>query len=921
MSKSRRRPADGAELHTRAAVTPDAGPGPAQQKAEQRARETSALNTLIRHVSANLSLDKVVHAALEGITTAIAPDVALLFLKEGDALVLHGVHTRGPAVHQDDPRVRRVGECLCGLAIKEGQALYSRNVPADSRCTRDECRQAGLISFAALPLHGATGVFGALGLASSTTERDFAEQATVLDTLSNEIAIGLQNALLYEDVRRNSAALARRNEELQAEIAERSRAEEALRESRERLRQLVENLSEVLWLTDWTTRTLLYVSPSYETVYGRSRQSLFENRRSWIETIHPEDRARVDRIFAEKGERGEYTEEVYRIVRPDGAIRWLRDRSFPIRDEQGRVVRWVGVAEDITAAKEAEEALRSTTERLGLIARTTAAVVGAVPLAEQAREMARQVRAAFNVDACVIRILDGEDLVLLASNGLSEEVLQPRFPAVWGIGGKILAERRPIFVANVYDDSGLNAIAHSPSARFQFRSYAGAPLLLGGRVIGILGIYKKEELRDLGASGLEHLQILANNITVAIMNDRLHRELMSERDRLAAEVIERRKTEERLRESEERHRLLTEYSRDMIFQCTTKGEFAYVSPACRTISGHEPDELIAHHVLAFVHPDEREAMQRALASIVEQPGERTYQFRARRKDGSYIWLETTAELLPGSAGARELEIFGVARDITARKRAEEELQQHRSELARVSRLSSLAQLAAGIAHELNQPLYAIVNYAESGLRAVQTGDAHSNVIIDDFQKVITQAERASAVIRRLRELLRKRPPRRRPADLNELIKGSLELVEPELRLAVVVPELRLGAGLPRIEADRIEIEQVLINLVRNALDSMSETPVHERELTIETRQIDRAAVGLTISDSGAGVPADALERIFDPFYSTKSEGMGLGLSISRAIVETHGGRLWIEPESRRGSVFHISLPASPGGARDVSGRE
>jgi PAS domain S-box-containing protein len=148
------------------------------------------------------------------------------------------------------------------------------------------------------------------------------------------------------------------------DITERKRAEEALRESEERFRQVVENINEVLWLTDWVKRELLYVSPSYETVYGRSCESLYKDRRSWIEAIHPEDRARISSSFAEKGRRGEYTEEEYRIIQPDGAIRWVRDRSFPVYNASGEVTRWVGVAEDFTERKLAEGALQRAHDEL-----------------------------------------------------------------------------------------------------------------------------------------------------------------------------------------------------------------------------------------------------------------------------------------------------------------------------------------------------------------------------------------------------------------------------------------------------------------------------------------------------------------------------------------------------------------------------
>ena len=148
------------------------------------------------------------------------------------------------------------------------------------------------------------------------------------------------------------------------DITERKRAEEAARESEERFRQIAENSGQVFWLTDWEKRELLYVSPSYERVFGLSCQSAYQNRRSWLEALHPEDRARIDRVFAEKGEQGETTEEEYRIVDPDGGVRWIRDRSIPVRNAAGKVYRWVGVAEDVTRRKRAEEALEAQRQRL-----------------------------------------------------------------------------------------------------------------------------------------------------------------------------------------------------------------------------------------------------------------------------------------------------------------------------------------------------------------------------------------------------------------------------------------------------------------------------------------------------------------------------------------------------------------------------
>jgi signal transduction histidine kinase len=250
-----------------------------------------------------------------------------------------------------------------------------------------------------------------------------------------------------------------------------------------------------------------------------------------------------------------------------------------------------------------------------------------------------------------------------------------------------------------------------------------------------------------------------------------------------------------------------------------------------------------------------------------------------------------------------------ARDITAVRRAEQESRQHQAELVHVCRLSTMGEVATGMAHELNQPLSAIVNYANGASRRLKSGSGDNETLVDAMTHISGQARRAGEIIKRLRALVGKQQPIRSVVDLNYLVREVCGFVEFETAKLEMQIEQRLWAEPIPVDVDLVQIEQVLLNLVRNALDALEECPVGGRSLVISTRRTDgRAMVG--VRDNGPGIPAERMDQLFDPFFTTKESGMGMGLPISLTILEDHQGTIRAESELGVGTLFHVELPVA-----------
>lgn len=308
---------------------------------------------------------------------------------------------------------------------------------------------------------------------------------------------------------------------------------------------------------------------------------------------------------------------------------------------------------------------------------------------------------------------------------------------------------------------------------------------------------------------------------------------------------------------------------------------------------------------ALIHPDDLPTLMAEIGQITDGQVHRG-EFRMVTRSGKIRWLSNNAKLLAREPGEETLRIVGAARDITEQRLAEDEARRLQQQLTHVARLSTMGEMASGIAHELNQPLTAIVNHADAcsmALRGSGTGDAATLV---DLETIAHQAARAGDIIRRLRSLVAKRDPTRVPVDVNACVRDVLRLEASEAKARRVMLELSLG-DIGLVMADTVQVQQVILNLVRNAIEAVMGMPEPRRRVRVST--VPRPSeVEFVVRDWGPEVEAGAVEGFFEPFYTTKAEGLGMGLPISRTIVENLGGRLHGSPGPDGGMVFAFVLP-------------
>ena len=287
------------------------------------------------------------------------------------------------------------------------------------------------------------------------------------------------------------------------------------------------------------------------------------------------------------------------------------------------------------------------------------------------------------------------------------------------------------------------------------------------------------------------------------------------------------------------------------------------------------------------------------------------EFRLVGLKGRQRWMELHAVPLRDPDGGISA-MLAITRDVTDRRHAEENQRQHRTVIAHTLRTLSMAEMATTIAHELNQPLTEIVNYSRGAIRRLKSTNDTTDQVIESLTIVSGEAERAANILRNIRNFLRKQPTRREKRDINAIVQSLLTIIQPELRQLAIRLNVALAPGLPMVEIVPVEIEQVILNLARNAIDAMACTTDRQKELAIVTRTGNATSVEVALSDTGSGLPPAELGDVFNPFFTTKPDGLGMGLAITRSIIEAHGGAIWIERTSGLGTTIAFSLPGAAG---------
>jgi PAS domain S-box-containing protein len=770
-------------------------------------------------------------------------------------------------MHQDQyPWARE--QLLAGRVIKVSSP---DKLPPEAARDRETLRQFGIKSNLALPLLvGGEPPLGLLGLGTMQTERDWPD---ALVSRLQLIAQIFANALA------------------------RKRSDQALRQSEARLAAGTDLAGLGYYEADYGARTC-FLDDRFRDICGvpaEVKQGL-DPVQFWSERIHPEDRQlvqeerqklhkdSVDRISAE-----------YRYLHPAKGQRWLHHSArVAERRAGGAGIRTFGVIQDITEHKQIAEQQAEGLRFVTLIADLSSRFVNLSPADVDGaiEDSQRRVCGILRLDLCALWQWRGESQELLSMTHI-HGVLAAPLPAQFNADDffpwcrKEVLAGRTIVVSNP-DSLGPKASRDVESWRhFGAKSSLVFPLSAGGAPsIGALSFSSTQAQRDWPDALVERLRLVAQ---------------------MFANALARKRTELALRESLEVNRATFDLAAVGIAHVGTDGRWLRVNDKLCAILGYPREELMRLSFQDITHPDDLETDLNHVRQILA--GEiKTYSMEKRylRKDRSLVWTNLTVSLVRTERGEPK-HFISVVEDITERKRAEEEMQRLRLQLWHADRVAQTGAITASLAHELNQPLTGILSTSQAGLRFLTSGNTDPALIREILTNIVHDTKRAGAVINGLRAMLRRKGTEREPISLADAVQGVLDLVHSELIARQVECHLRPEPDL-RVLADKAQIQQVLLNLVMNALEAMQSQPPERRRLDLTFGRNDTGEAMVAVRDSGPGIPQDQREKLFMAFWTTKPQGMGIGLSISYSIIESHGGRLWCANNPDGGATFHFTLP-------------
>jgi PAS domain S-box-containing protein len=672
---------------------------------------------------------------------------------------------------------------------------------------------------------------------------------------------------------------------MNTDIEDRRRAEDAVRAREGHFRSIFDGLPALV--TVMTPAGDLEVANRHVLeFFGASLDEL----KGWARgaSFHPDDYPAVLTAWERSRAAGDPYDCEARQRRADGVYRWVRIRGFPLRDSSGRIVNWYFLQADIDDARRAETLLAGEKRLLEMVA-------SGQPLPVVLDALCRFVE---EIDAgchCGILFFD-------RSGATWQQAIGPGLPSGYnetmhgrpahrasGPCGLAAFLKAPVVVSDVMTDGqwevhGWRRLALSHG----LRSCWSSPILSQDKTaLGALALYRDEPGGPT----------------------RFQQDLIRQLTHIASIAVERARGEDALRRSEaflaEAQRLSSTGS--FLWRVATD-EITWSEQAHRIYEFAHGQPVTLEMLVSRTHPQDRLLLSEVIEQARRDGPDFQHEHRLQMPDGSIKHLHTVAHATRDQDG--QLEYIGAVQDVTQRRLSDEALGKVRSELARVARATSLGALTASIAHEVNQPLSGIITNASTCLRMLSTDPPNINGALETARRTIRDGNRASDVITRLRALFAKTGAPTEAVDLNEATGEVIALSWSDLQRRRVLLRSELGDDLPTVVGDRVQLQQVIFNLIANASDAMSEVHDRPRQLVIRTERDEDDRVRLTVQDAGEGFAGEAAERLFDAFYTTKSGGMGIGLSVSRSIIESHRGRLWAAPNDGPGAAFSFSIPCA-----------
>jgi PAS domain S-box-containing protein len=633
--------------------------------------------------------------------------------------------------------------------------------------------------------------------------------------------------------------------ELDRRVAERTRE---LAEANEEL-QLQVGLLQHLPVSAWTLTPdgiPDFVNRVWLEFSGQTLDYVRSHPEAWMTAVHPEDREGASRALWEGVRSGRgFSCETRSLRALDGTWRWHLQQAVVLRDANGKVLKFVGTTTDIDEQKRAGEELRAREANLRQIVDSIPGLICTMSPAGKIEQLNQP---------------------LLEYFGKTPEELKG-----WSMTDAVHPDDLPE-VIQAYTYSVTSGIAYDIEHRCR----------------RVDGVYRWFQVRALPVRGAE------GNISGWYV--------------LLTDIDDRKRAEEEFKRSEARYRVVVETASDAVISIDESGAIILANPATKRIFGHNPEELIGKPLTVLMPGAMRELHDAGLKRYLETGAKHLNwqgtEMTALRANGE----EFPAEVSFGEMISDQRRVFtGFIRDISEKKRAEEELHNTHEELSRMMRVMTIGQLTASIAHEVSQPLSGILTNASTCLRMLKSDPPNVDGALETAQRTIRDAKRASEVITRLRTLFSKKQIEVEPLDLNEVAREVIALLSGELERNDVILKHEFGEHLPIVNGDRVQIQQVILNLLRNASDAMRGIEDRARTMVLKT-ELEGEHVRLSVQDSGAGFTPEVAEQMFESFYTTKSDGMGVGLSISRSIIEANNGRLWATANNGPGATFAFSIP-------------
>ena len=671
---------------------------------------------------------------------------------------------------------------------------------------------------------------------------------------------------------------------------ERKGAMNELSRTNEIMRSILSNMGDGVIVADREGKFLLF-NPAAERMFGkggtRTRAEEWAHRYGLYQpdmvTPFPPNELPLERAI-----RGEEVNGLEIFVRHEKAPNglWVRTTGRPLRDSDGQSAGGIIVCHDITQIKE-EEIFRGGQSRL------LEMIAADKPLHEVLTSLVLLMEAQAEGLRCSILLLsrDGKHMNHGAAPHLPETYVKevdgvPIGPRN-GSCGTAMYTRKPVVVTDVMTDPlwadyrelakicGLSACWSSPIMSPQ------------GDVLGSFAMYREEKRGPLPEE--TRLTEIATHI--------------------AGIAIERKRQQARLRERDARISLVAE-SNDLAFWVLYPDEQnAWMSEKGRALYGFDQTQVLScEMVLGRIHPDDRAAVKAAYEQCCASIGAFESEHRLLLPYGKTRWVMMRGRGLQDDHGKLQ-ETIGVTVDVSAQKQAEIQTQIQRDEMAHRNRVALMGEMTASFAHELNQPLTAIANNASAARRFVERGNIKPELLQELLQDMVADSQRAGEVIRGIRSLVRKDTSVRKPLNLNVVIAETMRLVSSDVLSRESVVTTELDPQLPQVDGTLVQIQQVLLNLIINALDAIEDLPPAERRIVVSTRATKDGVAEIVVRDFGIGLPKDKADKIFEHFFSTKRQGMGMGLAIVRSIVESHGGTIMGENAPDRGARMIVRLPA------------